>query len=231
MFGLDEAEPSAGGGRAAGQEYGKGGGGFKHYVGSRFAFEAGACANAPVGDKAFFTWGGQFTVGGGLNFSKNVGALIEYQFMDDKLPGALIAETGASGGYAHIWSLTIAPVIDLMPKSTNDVYVTGGGGFYRKVTSFTDPEEAEYCYYYYCGVETENAVVGHFSSNQGGFNIGAGFQHRVGGVYGDGKTKLFVEARYLDVLTPASVSNPNGLGTTAVAAGTKVVPISVGVRF
>jgi hypothetical protein len=232
LFNADEAEPSAGGGGGAahGQDYG-GGGGFKHYVGSRFAFEAGGGANAPAGDKSYITWGGQFTLGAGLNFNKHVGGLIEYQFIDDKLPGALIAETGASGGYAHIWSLTLAPVIDLFPKATNDVYVTGGGGFYRKVTSFTDPEEEEYCTYYYCGVGTENEVVGHFSSNQGGFNIGAGFQHRVGGTYGDGKTKLFAEVRYLDVLTPASVSNPNGLGTTAVGADTKLIPVTLGVRF
>jgi hypothetical protein len=230
MFSDDAAEPSAGGGgaRAAGQEYG-GGGGWKHYVGSRFAFEAGGGFNAPQSSSV--TYGGNFTVGGGLNFNKHIAALIEYQFMDDKLPGYLIAETGADGGHAHIWSFTIAPVIDLFPKSTNDVYVTGGGGFYRKVTSFTDPEEEEYCYYYYCGVGTENEVVGHFSSNQGGFNIGAGFQHRVGGMYGDSKTKLFVEARYLEVLSPASVSNPNGLGTTAVAADTKVIPVTLGVRF
>ncbi|MGD0912498.1 MAG: hypothetical protein ABR928_11410 [Terracidiphilus sp.] len=234
LFKADEAEPVAGGGGgnagANGQEYG-GGGGWKHYVSSRWAFEAGGGANAPAGDKSYITWGGQFTVGGGLNFNKHLAALIEYQFMDDKLPGALIAETGADGGHAHIWSFTIAPVIDLMPKATNDVYVTGGGGFYRKVTSFTDPEEEEYCTYYYCGTETENAVVGHFSSNQGGFNIGAGFQHRVGGLYGDGKTKLFIEARYVELFSPASISNPNGLGTTAVAADTKVVPISLGVRF
>jgi hypothetical protein len=229
LFSLDAAEPSAGGGGGAahGQQYG--GGGVKSYLGSHWAFEAGGGFDAP--QSASITYGGNFTVGGGLNFTKHVGALIEYQFIDDKLPGALIAETGASGGNAHIWSFTIDPVIDLFPKSTNDVYITGGGGFYRKLTSFTDPEESEYCYYYYCGVETENAVVGHFSSNQGGFNIGAGFQHRVGGIYGDGKTKLFVEARYLDVLTPASVSNPNGLGTTAVAADTKSIPVTLGVRF
>jgi hypothetical protein len=231
MFSADAAEPSAGGGAhaaAAGQQYG-GGGGWKHYVGSRFAFEAGGGFNAPQSSSV--TYGGNFTVGGGLNFDKHIGALIEYQFLDAKLPGYLIAETGANGGHAHIWSLTIDPVIDLFPKSTNDVYVTGGGGFYRKVTSFTDPEETEYCYYYYCGIGTENVVVGHFSSNQGGFNIGAGFQHRMGGLYGDGKTKLFVEARFLDVLSPASVSNPNGLGTTAVAADTKVIPVTLGVRF
>ncbi len=37
-------------------------------------------------------------------------------------------------------------------------------------------------------------------------------------MYGDSNTKLFVEARYLDVLSPASINNPNGLGTTAVKA-------------
>jgi hypothetical protein len=157
--------------------------------------------------------------------------LAEYQFIGDKLPGNLIAETGANGGDAHIWSLTLDPVIDLFPKSKNSVYVTGGGGFYRKVTNFTDPEEAEYCEYYYCGITTENAVVGHFSSNQGGWNVGAGFTHRVGGLSGDGRMKLFAEARYLDVLTPASQIAPDGLGTATVSSGTKLIPITLGVRW
>jgi hypothetical protein len=199
---------------------------------SHLAFEAGGGANAPTGDSSsYITWGGNLTVGGGLHFSHGVSLLAEYQFMDDKLPGALIAETGATGGNAHIWSLTLAPVIDLFPKRTNSVYVTGGGGFYRKVTNFTDPEPTEYCTYYYCGIGYANQVVGHFSSNQGGWNIGAGYTHRLGGVYGDGNMKLFAEARYLDIDTPAAVSSPNGLGTTTVASGTKVVPVTLGVRF
>ena len=224
--------PSASaGGRsgAAGQDYG-GGSGWKHYVGSRFAFEAGGGFNAP--ESSAITYGGNFTVGGGLNFNSHLGALIEYQFIQDKLPGALIAEAGAQGGHDRIWSFTIDPVIDLMPKAKNDIYITGGGGFYRKVTSFTDPEEAEYCEYYYCGEVTENAVVGHFSSNQGGFNVGAGFQHRLGGMYGDSKTKLFAEVRYLDVLSPAVISSAGPyVNSTTVAADTKLIPITLGVRF
>ena len=221
-------------GSGAGQ-YGNGGGyggggkrGFLH----NWAFEAGGGFNAPESNS--ITYGGQFTVGAGLNFSKRIAGLIEYQFLDDKLPGYLISEAGATGGYAHIWSFTFDPVIDLMPKATNDVYITGGGGFYRKVTSFTDPEETEYCDYYYgyCGIGTTNVVVGHFSSNQGGWNVGAGFQHRMGGMYGDSKTKLFVEARYLEVLTsPVKGITPNGLNETTVAADTKVIPVSVGLRF
>jgi hypothetical protein len=217
------ASASSGGGGAGQYAAGE-----RHSALHNWTFEASGGFNAPISDSV--TYGGQFTVGAGLKFNKYLSTLIEYQFLDSKLPGNLIAEAGANGGYAHIWSLTIDPVIDLMPKATNGVYVTGGGGFYRKVTSFTDPEETEFCYYF-CEIGTTNAVVGHFSSNQGGINIGAGFQHRVGGVSGDGNMRLFAEARYLDVFSPAVMGSANGLGVTSVAADTRIIPVSVGVRF
>jgi hypothetical protein len=204
----------------------------RHNYWSHLTYEAGGGFNAPTNDSSpYITWGGNLTVGAGYRFDPHIGLLAEYQFIDSKLPGAFIAETGANGGYAHIWSFTLAPVIDLFPKSSNSLYVTGGGGFYRKVTSFTDPELAEYCTYYYCAVGTINEVVGHFSSNQGGWNVGLGYAHRVGGVYGDSKMKLFAEARYLDVMTPAITTQPNGLGTTTVAADTKIIPVTLGVRW
>jgi len=40
--------------------------------------------------------GGQFTVGAGLKFNKYLSTLVEYQFLDSKLPGYLIAEAGAT---------------------------------------------------------------------------------------------------------------------------------------
>ena len=120
-----------------------------------------------------------FTGGVGYRLMKRVSLMAEYQFMDNKLPGGLIADAGAQGGHAHIWSLTLDPVIDLLPGKKNGVYVTGGGGFYRKVTSFTDPEEVEECYYF-CYTGVENVVVSHFSSNQGGLNIGFGITHTLG---------------------------------------------------
>jgi hypothetical protein len=33
------------------------------------------------------------------------------------------------------------------------------------------------------------------------------------------------------VNSPAVTTQPNGLGTTTVAAGTKIIPVDVGVRF
>jgi hypothetical protein len=206
--------------------------GFKNNLANNYALEFGGGFSGPLGSSSSaITWGGNFTVGGGWNFNKHLALLAEYQFIDDKLPGPIIAETGASGGDAHIWSLTFAPVVDLFPKSKNDIYITGGGGFYRKLTSFTDPEEEEYCDYY-CEVGVVNAVVGHFSSNQGGWNVGGGYERRLGGMYNDSRTKLFAEVRYLDIYTPIEEGvSPSGLPAVGIAAGTKLIPITFGVRF
>ncbi len=43
--------------------------------------------------------------------------------------------------------------------------------------------------------------------------------------------KIFAEARYLDVLTPAVTTEPNGLGTTTVEEGTRLLPVTIGVRL
>jgi hypothetical protein len=210
--------------------YDRGNGGWRRNAVNRMAFEIGVGATVPP-DKNYITWGGNITVGAGVNFNRQFAMLAEYQFISDKLPGKIIAQTGADGGNAHIWSLTLSPVVSLMPKSSNDIYLTGGGGFYRKVTNFTNPALAQYCNYYYCGIVQVNQVVGHFSSNQPGWNIGGGYQHRMGGMFNDSKMKLFVEARYLKIYTPAYSNQPNGLGTTTIAADTIQVPVNVGIRW
>ena len=210
--------------------YDRGNGGWRKSAVNRLAFEIGVGATVPQ-EKNYNTWGGDITLGAGENFDRQFAMLAEYQFISDKLPGKIIAQTGADGGNAHIWSLTLSPVVSLMPRSSNDVYLTGGGGFYRKVTNFTNPALAQYCTYYYCGLVTVNQVVGHFSSNQAGWNIGGGYQHRMGGMFNDSKMKLFVEARYLKIYTPAYSNQPNGLGQTTIAADTIQVPINVGVRW
>jgi len=221
---------------AEGGQYGQSGGGYqggKHGLLHRLTFEAGGGANAPISSSV--TYGADFTVGGGLRFNPHFSTLIEYQFIDDKLPGALISETqgAATGGHAHIWSVTLDPVFDLMPKASNDFYVTGGGGFYRKVTTFTFPMATQFCYYFYCGTGYVPGTVGHFSSNQGGFNVGGGYQHRFGSIYGDtSSAAIFIEARYLEVLSPAIVGKQTGtLPPVTIDADTKVLPVSVGIRW
>jgi len=213
------ASAASSGGGAAQEDHG-----WKHNVSNNFAVMAGAGFNAPVGnDVPYLTWGGNFSVGGGLHLSNRFAVLAEYQFMDDKLPGALIAAIGTEGGNAHIWSLTLDPVIDLFPKHDNSAYITGGYGFYRKLTSFTEPVEEEECTYY-CEIFVENVAVSHFSSNQGGGNLGVGLTHRIGGRFSDSKTRLYAEARYVFIDTPP-ITSPKSFGST------EVLPVTFGVRW
>jgi hypothetical protein len=208
---------------ALGFDGGRGAGQYERKTGvfsvNHLAFEAGAGFNAPIGnDTPYITWGGNFTGGGGLNFNKRLSLLGEFQFMDNKLPGAFVAAGGGQGGNAHIISLTADPVIDLFPSHVNSMYVTGGGGYYHKSTNFTVEECCDFEGY------PVNVTANSFTSNQGGANIGLGLSHRVGGVYGDGKMKLFGEARYVYIHTPA-IGQTNGLGTT------ELIPVTFGLRF
>jgi hypothetical protein len=219
---------AAGSGQYDNRSRGGGVGGMR----SHLTYEVGGGFNAPTDDSAqHISWGGNITVGAGYRFNQNASLMVEYQFIDSKLPGRIIDEAAATGGHVHIWSLTLAPVIDMTPKSAVDLYLVGGGGFYRAVTSFTDPQQQQYCTYFYCGVVTQNVVVGHYSSNQGGWNGGLGIAHRFAGWNGDGKMKVFAEARYLNVLTPAITTQANGLGTTSVDADTRIIPVTVGLRW
>lgn len=202
---------------------GAGGGGKympKFSVG-KLALEFGGGFNAPVGnDTPYITWGGNFTIGGGIHFNNYLAVLGEYQFMDNKLPGALIASTGFPGdsGNSYINSLTISPVIDFSPKSVNSLYATGGFGWYHKSTEFS---EQACCDFYGYPVSITDYQ---FSSNQWGGNIGLGFTHKIGGRFGDSRTKLFAEVRYLYLHTPP-ITQTNGLGTTGL------IPVTFGIRW
>jgi hypothetical protein len=192
-----------------------------HGLTHRLTFELGGGFNAPLGnDLPFITWGGNFTLGGGVRFSNRVSALFEYQFMDDKLPGAMLAVYGVSAGNAHINSLTGSPVFDLTPGKSNGIYLVGGWGYYHKSTNLQDYEEVESFY----GIYDEPVTVSSITSNQWGGDLGFGIYHRVGGMFGESHTLLFAESRYTFIHTPPP-SAANGFGTT------ELIPVSLGVRF
>jgi hypothetical protein len=229
------------GGSAAGQ-YGSGGssGGKRAFL-HNWTFEGGGGFNAPIGndtDQAgvvsqgrvpVITWGGNFTAGGGLRFNNRFSALVEYQFMDNKLPAALITavnnatdETaGITAGNTYINSITGSPVIDLFPKKSNGIYLVGGWGWYHKSSNFQSPELV----ISYYGEYYENVTVASFTSNQWGGNAGFGLYHRFGNLYGgDSHSEVFAETRYTFIHTPPATAS-NGLGTT------ELIPVTLGFRF
>lgn len=226
------AAPAANASAAA--QYGGYGNRYPNYQNrwSHLAFEAGGGATAPVGNDVrdgYDTWGYNFNVGAGWNFSKRIGALIEWQFNNNKIPGSTLAAlSNESGiyplyGNIHTWGFSVDPILYQPITHTVGAYITGGGGFYRKVTTFSTPVLGEQCYYF-CYEGYFPQTVAHSSSNQGGLNLGIGLYWKAFGQ--DSNAKLFAEARYLWVNSPgASNSDPYGSGTEGI------IPITFGLRF
>jgi hypothetical protein len=181
---------------------------------SHIAIEAGGGFTAPVGGTGRTqTYGGNITVGAGWMVNKWAGILAEYHFDRTGLSDNVLAAANEPGGNVHVWSLTLDPIIYYKNSGRFGGYITGGGGFYRKLTSFTEPVPYTYCDYFgFCYSGYENAVVSHFSSNQAGANLGTGvtFGHW-------NRAKLYAEARYTWLDTPQR--------------GTTMIPVTFGLRW
>lgn len=192
---------------------------------SHIAVVAGGGFTGPLGNdtNGYDTWGYNLTFGGGWNFTKKFGVLFEYQFDRNKIPGATIAAVGAQGGNINSHLFLFDPIYYFAAGHSNKgAYITGGGGFSRKVTNFTDLEEVEECYYFcYYGAASE--TVANFSSTQGAFDIGLGGYWKAFGR--DSNAKLFAEARYVWVDSPKPTPTTNGEGTEGL------IPVTFGIRF
>jgi hypothetical protein len=184
---------------------------------SRIAVEAGGGFTAPLGNsQADITYGWNFTGGLGYKLSRRFGVMAEYQFNHNKIPGAALSAVGEPDGNIHIWSLTLDPIWNYKTSGSWGGYITGGGGFYRKLTSFTEPviETQFFCDFFSCfPVQVQqNVVVSHFSSNQGGLNLGTGI------TFGNWNgAKFYSEARYEWLDTPGR--------------GTQIIPVTFGLRW
>ena len=189
------------------------------------AVELGAGFNVPAGNTG--TWqlvGYSINLGGGWMFNDRIGVLAEYGFNHANIPQDTLTNIGEPQGNVHVWSLTLDPIVYYKTSGHIGGYVTGGGGFYRKLTSFTQPVYVgDYCDYFYgCYPQYENVTLSHFSSNQGGLNIGTGVTYKPNP---DGKAKFYAEARYVWVDSPKSPTSSIGTGPVGM------FPVTFGFRW
>jgi hypothetical protein len=191
---------------------------------SHIAFVGGAGLTSPIGNDTdgYETFGYNFLVGGGWMFSKKFGALFEYEFNKNKVPGATIAKIGAQGGNINTHLFLFDGVYYPWTHGSTGFYITGGPGFSRKVTNFTDLEEQQFCYYF-CYYGESAVTVYNFSSTQMAADGGIGLYWKAFGQ--DSRAKLFAEARYVFVDSPSATKTSDGEGTEGI------IPATFGIRF
>lgn len=184
----------------------------------RFTFAVGGGFTEPVKHSANrLDTGFNFTVGGGLNFTPHFGILGEFGYNQLGVTSAVLQREGVPDGAGRIYSFTLNPIVHFNPRGRVDAYIVGGGGYYRRTIEFTEPSLIAVTAFdpffgvFFPATIPANTVLGSFTQNKGGLNIGAGFSVRV---RGDSNAKFFAESRYHYIYT-----RPVGMGLLPVTFG------------
>ena len=187
----------------------------------KYTFMGGIGLTMPIGNTHKYetpSYGFQF--GGGRNFNKTVGLLLQFDYDHFGLQGKTLANqsalydyyctsayqangicspvTGVLDGNNHVWSFSLNPAFTLPTQGSLGAYAVAGVGFYHKVTNFTIPTVGTYCDYYYgCYQYQANQVIDHYTSNAPGFSGGFGLTYKFSKFSNE---RFYIEARYVVVL-------------------------------
>ncbi|MGD0796386.1 MAG: hypothetical protein ABR910_01570 [Acidobacteriaceae bacterium] len=227
---------------------------------NKYTFVAGAGFTLPTGGTHNdLTTGYKFQVGGGRNFNKTFGVLVQFDYdhfgfqeatltklltiynneiiaYNNANPGADIPQISQLGGTSHDWSFTLDPVINYYNGERAGAYVIGGVGFYHKTANFTTPQTAEECSIYGCFDYQANETVDKYTSNAFGANAGFGFTYKPSRFAGE---RFFAEARYVwtdnqprPYSETGTTANPNYYNVFPQnSARTTYIPVTFGLRF
>ncbi len=221
---------------------------------SKWTFIAGGGVTMPVSTTSNdLTTGYRFQAGGGRNFNKKFGVLLQFDYDHNGFQTSTLNNllaiynspyVGGSlpqlNGTSHVWSFTLNPIYTIAQGDTWGSYIVGGVGFYHKVADFTTPGTGEECDPFYgCFEYTANEVVDSYVSNAPGFNGGGGMTYKLSRFSSE---RLFVEARYVYVNnSPRSYTGTTAAntptGSTAFDAfpqngnHTTYIPVTFGIRF
>jgi hypothetical protein len=211
---------------------------------NKWTFAVGGGFTLPVGiTHKDLTPSWKIQAGGGRNFNKTFGLLVQFDYDNFGLQGSTIRNQKALyefidpvdsftglDGYSHVWSFTLDPIVNYYTSDTWGAYVIGGVGFYHKTANFTLPGTGVYCDYYgFCYQYNANYTIDKYTSNAFGVNGGIGFTYKLSRF---GSQKLYTEARYVWADNkPRAFSLANNNLFPANSNRTSYFPVTVGIRW
>jgi opacity protein-like surface antigen len=165
----------------------------------RFTVHAGAGVSPLVGDiSSRLENGWNVTVGGGYRFTNLFSATVDYMYNGFGVSQRVLTEAQVPDGNAHLWSITVNPMLRLHRVSKVSPYVLGGVGYYRRTVEFTRPALVPVTFFdpffgfAFSTIVPANQVIGTVTGDGVGGSLGGGFEVNVG----DTGVKVFSEARY-----------------------------------
>ena len=186
---------------------------------SRFLFNIGGGVGFPQSNLSnFVNSGANVVVGGGYAFTSKFGVDTEFMWQDLPINSRTKQLLQTPGASARQYAWTFNPIFRIPIGSKLGVYAIGGIGWYHRSGEATTPGVGVICdpywsWWYGCTLGSVNFVTGSSSANAFGENIGGGLTFRLG----EGRTKLYAEARY------------HHAGYNRVS--TNILPLTFGVRW
>jgi hypothetical protein len=216
---------------------------------NKWTFVGGGGFTLPLGNThKYLTPSWNLQVGGGRNFNKTFGVLLQFDYANFGFQGSTLRNQQAfynsfldpadqiSGldGSSHVWSFTVNPIVNYYTSDTWGSYVIAGLGFYHKTANFTVPTVGVYCdpFYGFCYQYQANQSIDKYSSNAFGVNGGIGFTYKFSRF---ASQKFFAEARYVFVNNSQRtgyVTDPNSNNFyTPNSNRTTYIPVTFGIRW
>src|SRR5581483_2543796 len=139
---------------------------------------------------------------GGYNPSRHLGLDLDFLYNHWGLNNTALARLNEPGGSVSIWSVTFNPVYRLAPRHRIDPYITAGFGVYSRSLTLTQPAlintfACDPFFGCFPAAIAVNQVIASNTTYKGGWNAGGGIDFRLG----EGKMKVFAEARWQNMFT------------------------------
>jgi hypothetical protein len=187
---------------------------------SRFTFQGGAGVSPLVGDiSSRLDTGWHVTVGGGYRLTSFFSTTVDYMYNGYGVSRRVLDEAQVPDGNAHMWSVTVNPMLRWKSKRHVSPYVVGGVGYYRRVVQFTRPAVVPVLFidpffgFAFNTLVPADEVLGTIRRGGVGGSLGAGFDVNLLST----GVKVYGEARY------------HYADTGSIP--TRMVPVTIGLRW
>lgn len=165
-------------------------------------------------------------VGAGYKLNRRLTIFVEGNYYHNGMPSPVLQTARQTGGSYNTFTISGDPMLYIYHGAKFGVYAVGGGGFSSVRTSFNGPIGKTINCRIYSGLGYKNftnfcsgKITGSsYSTTQAMYDFGIGFQGRL---YPNRRESLFVESRYVKIMTPANQLPTPNLGLVAITGGVR----------
>ena len=145
---------------------------------SKWLFNVGGGIGFPQGNlSSFVNDGGNFVIGGGVNFTKNIGVDSEFMWHDLPINSKTKESLQTPGASARQYAWTFNPIAHFPVGHKFEAYVIGGIGWYHRSGETTTPGLGVLCdpywsWWFGCMIGSVTIITGSRSANAFGGTAG-----------------------------------------------------------